>query len=362
MVPGVASSQKSATYVFFAAKATPLLCGYRFTLGTGLSSRSSYTGNSTQIGTTYIRGGDAHPNGSSIAYAGDDSPYLFAVSLTSTTSGAPTIGTRFSAPSTAPQGSGTNNSAAATFSPDGRRLIYNSENTPFVEMYAWSSSGFGSRFSNPATLPPGAVQRARWSGDSQYIGVASSVGTNYITAYATSGSSGWGSKLADPSTKPTGACSDIQWSPSGSDVMAVSDATPFVFAYAWNGASSFGTKYSNPATIPSIAADNGSWSPSGQTVMVASAGTVADFTYPFTSGTGFGTRKTAATNYPTGSPNTPTGVSINHRGDAVSMSFSNTTIPVYVANFTDANGVGTSITVPTGYATNYNLDTFWVYV
>ena len=72
--------------------------------------------------------------------------------------------------------------------------------SPFVTAYPWSSSGFGTKFSNPATLP---------SDD------------------------GYG----------------VAFSPDGSALAVSHPLSPRITTYPWS-ASGFGTKFSNPATLP----------------------------------------------------------------------------------------------------------------
>jgi hypothetical protein len=75
--------------------------------------------------------------------------------------------------------------------------------SPFITAYPWSSSGFGTKFANPATLPPGVGNGVAFtaSGDAMAVSHAFSP---IITAYPWS-SSGFGTKFANPATLPAGA-------------------------------------------------------------------------------------------------------------------------------------------------------------
>ena len=75
--------------------------------------------------------------------------------------------------------------------------------SPFITVYPWSSSGFGSKFSNPATLPTGSGQRVAFSPSGNAVAVAHG-NSPYITAYPWS-SSGFGTKFSNPATLPTGS-------------------------------------------------------------------------------------------------------------------------------------------------------------
>ena len=72
----------------------------------------------------------------------------------------------------------------------------------------------------------------------------------FITAYPWS--SGFGTKYADPATLPANDGYGVAFSASGNDIAVAHRGTPFITAYPWS--SGFGTKYADPATIP---ADNG---------------------------------------------------------------------------------------------------------
>ena len=72
--------------------------------------------------------------------------------------------------------------------------------TPRVSAYPWSS-GFGTKYSNPATLPPDQVNGVAFSPSGADIAVAHFV-TPRVTAYPWS--SGFGAKYSDPATLPTG--------------------------------------------------------------------------------------------------------------------------------------------------------------
>jgi hypothetical protein len=61
-------------------------------------------------------------------------------------------------------------------------------------------------------------------------------------------SSGFGTKYSDPATLPTGVGTGIAFSPSGADIVVSHSTSPNVSTYPWS--SGFGTKYSNPATLP----------------------------------------------------------------------------------------------------------------
>ncbi len=119
--------------------------------------------------------------------------------------------------------------------------------SPFVTAYPWSSSGFGTKFANPATLPTGIGNGAAFSPAGTELAIAHDI-TPYVTAYPWS-SSGFGTKFADPATVPTGEGLGAAFSPAGTELAIGHMTSPYVTAYPWSS-SGFGTKFANPATLP----------------------------------------------------------------------------------------------------------------
>ena len=90
-------------------------------------------------------------------------------------------------------------------------------------------------------------QGAGGGGGEQFIAVAHSTSPN-VTAYPWS-ASGFGTKFANPSTLPPGTGVGVAFSPSGDAIAVAHNSSPNVTAYPWS-ASGFGTKFANPSTLP----------------------------------------------------------------------------------------------------------------
>ena len=82
-------------------------------------------------------------------------------------------------------------------------------------------------------------------------------GSPYITAYPWS--SGFGSKYSNPSTLPTGTGLGVAFSPDGNDIAVGHSGSPYITAYPWS--SGFGSKYSNPSTLPASTGNDVAFSP-----------------------------------------------------------------------------------------------------
>jgi len=80
-----------------------------------------------------------------------------------------------------------------------------------------------------------------------FIAVAHST-TPFVSAYPWSGS-GFGTKFSNPGTLPASTGNGVAFSPAGDAIAVAHPTTPYVSAYPWSG-SGFGTKFSNPGTLP----------------------------------------------------------------------------------------------------------------
>ena len=84
------------------------------------------------------------------------------------------------------------------------------DTTPYISVYPWSS-GFGTKYANPTTLPAGTGRGVAFSPDGADIAVAHRT-LPFISVY--SWSSGFGTKYADPATLPTGNSNGVAFSPA----------------------------------------------------------------------------------------------------------------------------------------------------
>jgi hypothetical protein len=121
-------------------------------------------------------------------------------------------------------------------------------------VYPWvtgTGNGFGTKRSNPSTLPGGGVSAGgiAFNPAGNVIFLACT-GSPYIHAYDWDETTGIGTKRSNPSTLPANAIG-VDCSPSGGAVVVTQAATsPYFRAYAWDDASGFGALYSAPSTLP----------------------------------------------------------------------------------------------------------------
>jgi len=215
--------------------------------------------------------------------------------------------------------------------------------TPFISAYPWSSSGFGTKFTNPVTPPAGSGGDVAFTSAGDAIAVVHST-TPYISAYPFS-SVGFGTKFADPTTLPAGTGAGVAFTSAGDAVAVAHSSTPFISAYPWSS-SGFGTQFANPATLPASTGNGVAFNPAGTAIAVAHNTTPFISVYPW-SGSGFGTKFTNPSTLPTGSGN---GVAFNPTGTAIAVAHQNT--PFISAYPWSGSGFGTKFsnpaTLPTG--------------
>jgi len=72
----------------------------------------------------------------------------------------------------------------------------------------------------------------------------------YLKAYAFDQTTGFGSAFSNPATVPTGACYTVVAAKTNDLVAVCSSASPYIFVYPWDDSTGFGTKYSDPSSLP----------------------------------------------------------------------------------------------------------------
>ena len=270
---------------------TPFLNAYRWS-GNGFGSKYSDpatlpAGNT--VGVVFSSQGNAiaSVNGSS-------SPNLEAWRWDSGTG----FGTKYSNPATVTFTS----TRSVTFHPLDTAIAVTNSNSPFINAYAWTSaSGFGTKFSNPATLPPSgplgpAPKSIAFNPAGDALAMAN-LASPYISVYAWSGA-GFGTRFSNPATLPGSTGYSVVFSPAGDAIAFLGGGSPGIYVYPWS-ASGFGTKYADPGTLLN-AGLNLAFSPNGDTICAAMSGSPYIRAYPWSSATGFGTVYTEPSTIPPG--------------------------------------------------------------
>ena len=193
-----------------------------------------------------------NPASTQIAASGSYSPYIHAWPWSSG------FGGKYSNPSPIPSQYVKN----IQFSPNGNFLAANLNTGRAPIAYAWTASGFSTRYTAASTsLPSGTTQYGLdFSPSSNAVAVGHSR-SPYATIYPFSGS-GFGTKYSNPGTLPGIFGDDLIWcikfSPDGAYVAMGASSSPFVYIYSWS-VSGWGTKLSNPSVMPNIYPSSCSW-------------------------------------------------------------------------------------------------------
>lgn len=291
-----------------------------------------------------------------IAVASSNSPYIHAWAWNYDSG----FGSKYSNPVTLPTGS----ARGVDFFGNGSTQVYDvavSFNaSPYVSVYPWTTGvGFGSKYANPAVLPGSGVNNTdgvnfRYTAGGSQIAVASSV-SPYVFVYPWTTGSGFGSKYADPGTLPGGPATAVAFA---EDHIAVSTTiSPYVSVYPWSTALGFGSKYADPATLPTGAAYDVSWyNLSAAAIAVAHNNSPYMSVYQFTAG--FGTKYSDPSTLPTGTGygvDFTNGVAAGSRSLAVGHAIS-PYVSVYPFGLPSFVGIGTKsadfTTLPPGLVTS----------
>ncbi len=142
------------------------------------------------------------------------------------------IGSKMSDPSTQ-----TPHISGVTFNPSGNAVVGGKWNSPFVAAYNWSG-GFGTKFADPATLPPENFWRRP-----AFTEAGNVVALTGMAVYSWS-TSGFGTKFANPATAFTDFTVDVAFNRAATIIGVSIGSNPGVLLYSWSS-SGFGTKLAN---------------------------------------------------------------------------------------------------------------------
>jgi hypothetical protein len=324
---------------------TPFITAYPWSDTTGFGTKISnpaslpastshdakFNSTGTLLGVAHNSGGSADTNWSSIY------PW----------SNATGFGTKYTTPTNPQQVYGT---YSISFNSDSTAVAFVGNNqtlSPFV--YAFSGSGFGSRYS----LPPKPSNQNFSVGTFNFNPAGSALVYSYLTlgsgtgvvGYPFNTGSGIGTKYTDPVGWGSGNNSrGNNFSPDGATVVLSNNSSPFILAYPFNASTGFGTKYANPASLPPDAGYKTSFNPAGTVVALAHNTSPYITTYAWSSG--FGSKYANPATLPTGN-----GLDVGFSKTGNSIAVAHDSSP-YVTAYPWSAGFGTKFanpaTLPTG--------------
>ena len=189
----------------------------------------------------------------------------------------------------------------------------------FTAVYPFSISGFGARTSQPTLIPSAYAISCAFSGNGQTLIVGSEVSARdtYMNAYAWNGA-GFVTRRGDPASGSSNSApaADIAFNPSGTVVVAALSGGQRLNAFSWTDVSGFGSKFSNPSPLPAGGVLGIAFSPSGD--VIAAAVDTSPFLQAYAwSGTGFGSIFSSPS---TLAGSTATGVAFSPAGNAIALS------------------------------------------
>ena len=339
--PGVTVASETGRAVAVALANTPWIYAWRWTNTGGWGA--AYTSPTIAEDLNNCEGMDFHPAGNAVALTGDRSPYILAWQWSSLTG----FGTRYTSPSDGLNVIGN----TIKFNRAGNVVAGGSVTSTSninIFAYAWSSSGFGTKFTDPATnINSNQVQEIAFSPTDQAIiySVSTQGTTNSgIKAVRWNNSTGFGSAYSQPATYAdfVGTMLGMAINPSGTAVAATGpNTTTSCYAWPWNDDTGFGTRYSNPASIQAGHSRGVRWSPSGKSIAVVYDASPYIAAWAWTDDAGFGSRFSNPSTLPVG----PTySVTFNFEGNVVFISGRDAAVEAY--SWSDSTGFGTKFAAP----------------
>lgn len=191
------------------------------------------------------------------------------------------LGSKFADPAALPPGTCTD----VCFHPSGLAVAYASTASVYNKLYQFRNKvGFGAAYTETGTDPTGAAQSVSLCEDALAFAHTT---TPYVTMYPFTLNGGAGTKATNSGTLPAGNGLACRFRPQG-DYLAVGyTGSPYFYVYP-SAAGVFGSPISAPGTAPSTNVSVLAWSPSGNYLAVGGAITNSILVYPFAAGV-FGT-------------------------------------------------------------------------
>lgn len=246
-------------------------------------------------------------------------------------------GAKYSNPATSPTG----RTLGSKFRPQGDAVGWALTTvSPRAEAYAFSSLGYGSRYTNMSSIPNSSALSFSWSpgGDIVLVGT-----TNATGLYAYAWSSGWGSKFSDPANLEAGGRADI--SKDASYVFTSETASPYLAAYSFSG-SGIGTKFADPAAAVEESSCPPVMNSDSSVVIVGQTATPYVKAYAF-SGSGWGSAfsepSSKYTNVAVASPNQ---MDFKSTDDYVAICHTGSSLQFNCAIYSWSSGWGTLLSDP----------------
>lgn len=154
--------------------------------------------------------------------------------------------------------------------------------SPFIYAYK-RAGGTMTAMAAPSSPLPGRGTTVATLGDVAVIG---HVNTPFISAYRINQTTGFASKFTAPASPPPGTVTGIAFHPSGNYIAVVCSAFPYVIAYRWDSTTGFGERLPQAGVQPAAGANGVCFNEAGNRVAVTSSGTNPIRVYAWSDGYG----------------------------------------------------------------------------
>ena len=197
--------------------------------------------------------------------------------------------------------------AAATgvaYHPDGSSLFVSSGTSPYLQGWIVDPNGIPNSngvYSNPATLPTGAAQCITVHPSGSYVAVGHAT-TPFMSMYPLTGVSGtvassgyFGTKVSNPSSLPSAQVNAIAFSQQGDYIAVGTQSSPYLQVWGFYPTNSQpGPLLSNPGVLPAGGPASGSgkaiaWNPAGTYIAMCMSVSPYIQVFPITRSAGAGT-------------------------------------------------------------------------
>lgn len=333
---GMASGNAGSQFVAVGQSvASPWMAVFPW-VGSGFGTKLSLVG--AYIPPSTVNSIDFSFDRTAMAVACQTTPYSYIYKFNKVDGG---LFSRYALPATAIE----SNANGVRFNPTAKYIAYASKqgapNYTGINIYNFDvSTGYGTKLSAPAILPPLHCQCVCFNLSSSVVAFGHNA-SPYVSAYAFSTSIG--TKFANPSTPISTTATfakTVSFHPTGASFLIGTSDPPFS-VYAWS--SGFGSRYSNPATMVTNSHTYSAVFNNAGTVMSACNrynNTNAIVAYPWNNSTGFGTKFADPAAL---LPSTQVGLSFNYNDSAIAINAQT----LYAYSFS-ASGFGTQYTASLG--------------
>ena len=228
--------QVDDSLIFMAHDTTPYMSGYPFSTTSGYGTK--FADPATTIGST---GKGIKYFNETLFVNSNETPYLHAYQFSISPL---SYGTKYAAPATLATYAGDSN---PEIHPSGNAVATGGLSGSFI--YAWSKiNGFGTKYAAPTGNPYAYATSFSSTGNTVALGGQNG---SFIHAYPFTIAGGFGSKFSNPATLPTSPpyYNSVAFSYDAQALAILTTASPYVYAYSFSEVTGFGAKYNNPSTL-----------------------------------------------------------------------------------------------------------------